>query len=396
MKIVHLTTVASSHRYLLLPQLRALVDAGHEVVAVSAPGPDVPVLEEHGIRHQPLSGSTRGFDLLADLRAARSFAEIVRRERPDVVHTHNPKPGVYGRILARMLGVPVVVNTVHGLFATPDDPAARRAVVYALEALAARFSHLELVQNIEDVQLMVRTPLAPSGKVRHLGNGIDLARFDAPGVAWPGPDVRTTVRRELGLAPDALMVLSVGRLVAEKGFGELIEASARIEEPHVLVLVGPQDPEKPDALPPELLARARARGALILGQRGDIERLMAAADVFVLASHREGFPRAAMEAAASGLPVIATDIRGCRQVVDHDDNGLLVPRGEVEPLADALRRLLRDSGLRERMGKAGRVKAEADFDERRVVSRLLDAYAQLGVVHQPAGPATADQYAAAR
>lgn len=375
MKIVHLTTVASSHRYLLLPQLQALVAAGHEVVAVSADGPDVASLEALGIRHRALAGSTRGFDLRADLRAARSFAAIVRQERPDVVHTHNPKPGVYGRVLARLLRVPVVVNTVHGLYATPEDPWRRRAVVYGMEAVAGRFSHQELVQNIEDVELMVRTRLSPAGRVRFLGNGIDLTRFDPDASA----SCRREVRRELGLAPDAVLVLSVGRLVAEKGFRELIEASAAVDEEHTLMLVGPEDPEKADALPAELLAEARARGVLTLGHRPDVERLMAAADVFVLASYREGFPRAAMEAAASGVAVVATDIRGCRQVVDHEDSGLLVPKRQVEPLANALRRLLQDPGLRERMGKAGRIKAEAEFDERVVVDRLLGAYADLGV-----------------
>lgn len=384
MKIVHLTTVASSHRYLLLPQLQALVAAGHDVVAVSADGPDVASLEALGIRHRALAGSTRGFDLRADLRAAHSFAAIVRQERPDVVHTHNPKPGVYGRVLARLLGVPVVVNTVHGLFATPEDRLLRRTVVYGLEAVASRFSHLELVQNVEDVELMVRTPLAPSAKVRLLGNGIDLNRFD-PQVS---ASRRREVRQELGLAPDAVIVLSVGRLVAEKGFRELIEASGSVDEAHTLVLVGPEDPEKADALPVELLAEARRRGVLTLGHRSDVERLMAAADVFVLASYREGFPRSAMEAAASGVAVIATDIRGCRQVVDHDDTGLLVPKRQVTPLADALHRLLRDPELRMRMGKAGRIKAEAEFDERMVVARLLDAYAGLGVA--------SSQFAAAR
>lgn len=376
MKILHLTTVASSHRYLLMPQLQALVAAGHDVVAVSADGPDVAVLEASGIRHRALLGSTRGFDLRADLSAARSFAAIVRDEKPDMVHTHNPKPGVYGRVLARLLGVPVVVNTVHGLFATPEDPLRRRSFVYGLEALASRFSHLELVQNIEDVELMLRTPLAPSAKVRHLGNGIDLTRFNPDTAA----SSRREVRQELGLAPDSVVVLSVGRLVAEKGFRELVEASAAVEEAHTILLVGPEDQEKADALPASLLAQARRRGVRTLGHRTDVERLLAAADVFVLASYREGFPRVAMEAAASGLPVIATDIRGCRQVVDHDDTGLLVPRREVAPLAEALRRLIRDPELRTRMGKAGRIKAEAEFDERMVVSRLLAAYHDLNVV----------------
>jgi glycosyltransferase involved in cell wall biosynthesis len=383
MKIVHLATVASSHRYLLLPQLQALVDDGHEVVAVSAAGADVPVLERAGVRHVALEGSTRGFDVMSDIRALRSFVTILRRERPDVVHTHNPKPGIYGRIAARLAGVPHVVNTVHGLYATPADPLARRAVVYGLEAIASRFSHLELVQNVEDVDLMRRTPLAPTAKIRLLGNGIDITRFrsDLP------PEQREAVRAELGITPDAVAVVSVGRLVVEKGFVELFEASALLPDPYVLVVIGPDDPEKADGLGPDVLAAARERGVRFLGHRSDIERLLPAMDVFALASYREGLPRAAMEAAACGLPIVATNIRGCRQVVDHGVTGLLVPRAEVAPLADALGQLVADASLRRQLGKAARAKAEEDFDERLVVERLRSAYHERGIVGGERSPA---------
>ncbi len=380
MKVIHLTTVASSHRYLLLPQLVALRDAGHDVVAVSAEGPDVAVLEAHGIRHRPLGSSTRGFDVMADLRAARSFAEIVRDERPDVVHTHNPKPGFYGRIVARALGVPHVVNTVHGLYAAPEDPLKRKAIVYAMEGLAARFSHLELVQNAEDADLMRRTPLAPTRIVRHLGNGISMERFATEATV----EERNRVRDELGIDRQAVVVGSVGRLVAEKGFLELLAASERIASPHTLVIVGPEDPEKADAVPAEEMERARARGVRFLGHRTDVADLLAAFDIFALASYREGVPRAAMEAAARGLPIVATDIRGCRQVVDDGVTGNLVPRTEVEPLADALATLIDDPELRRTYGKAARVKAEATFDERDVIDRLLAGYAELGIGVDPA------------
>lgn len=371
MKVLHVTTVALSHRHLLLPQLEAIRDAGHDVVAVSADGPEVAELVAAGIRHRALDGSTRGFDLAADVRAIRSFCRIVRDERPDIVHTHNPKPGVYGRIAARLLGVPVVVNTVHGLYATPTDPLRRRSVVYLLEALAARFSHLELVQNVEDADLMMRTPLAPTRRVRLLGNGIDVGRFAGTGAT------RSEVRAELGMGDDDVVVMSVGRLVAEKGFPELLAASASIPAPHRLVIVGPDEPDKSDALPPELIAEARQRGVQFLGQRNDIPRLLGAADVFVLASHREGFPRAAMEAAATGLPVVATDIRGCRQVVDPDHTGYLVPPRDAAALARAMAELIDDPGRRASFGAAARIKAKAEFDEQVVIDRLFEAYAEL-------------------
>ena len=380
MKIIHLTTIALSQQLLLLPQLLALRDAGYEVVAVSAHGPEVEVLERHGIRHRALDGSTRGFDLLADLRAARSFASIVREERPDLVHTHNPKPGIYGRIIARLLGTPVVVNTVHGLYATPDDSLSRRAAVYGLEAIASRFSHLELVQSSEDLETMRRLGIAPRRRLRFLGNGVDTSRFNHGSAA---DEVRAEVRQELGIGPDEVVVGSVGRLVAEKGFGELLDASERIDAPHRLIIAGPDDPEKADRLDNELIGRAQERGVQFLGHRDDVDRLLNAFDIFVLASYREGVPRVAMEAAASELPVIATDIRGCRQVVEHGVNGLLVPAREVDPLMLALEYLIGDDEARRVFGKAGRAKAEVELDEMHVIQRLFDGYRAAGLADAP-------------
>jgi glycosyltransferase involved in cell wall biosynthesis len=376
-KVLSLSTVASTQRYLLLAQLTALIERGHEVLAVSADGDDVEHLVRRGVRHRALPGSTRGFDLRADLRAAWALASIIRDERPDVVHTHNPKPGIYGRIIARSLGVPMVVNTVHGLYATPGDRWQRRAAVYGLEALASRFSHLELVQSIEDVELMVGSPLAPSAKVRFLGNGIDTERFTPPTAQQ-----RSEVRAELGIDADDVVIVSVGRLVVEKGFRELLAASGAMTRPHTLMIVGPDDPEKADALTPDVVQRARGRGVRFLGHRTDLDRLLPAADVFALASYREGVPRAAMEGASSGLPVVATDVRGCRQVVDHQRTGLLVPVRSVQPLADALDSLVADGETRARLGRAARAKAEAEFDERDVLLRLFDGYHEVGLTDE--------------
>ncbi|MFV0258376.1 MAG: glycosyltransferase, partial [Acidimicrobiales bacterium] len=116
-----------------------------------------------------------------------------------------------------------------------------------------------------------------------------------------------------------------------------------------------------------------------LGHRDDLDALLPACDLFVLASHREGLPRAAMEAAACGLPLVATDIRGCRQVVAHGINGLLVPARRVTPLARAIQRLVADPGLRRRLADRSRPKAEQEFDQRDVIRRLFDAYTELGV-----------------
>lgn len=367
-KIAHLTTIDLSLRYLLLAQIEASIAAGDEVIGISARGPEVPFLEARGLRFVELEGSTRSMSLRGDLRAARSLWRTLRHERPDVLHTHNPKPGLYGRVLGRLARVPLVVHTTHGLYAAPDDPLPKRLVVYGLEAIAGRFGHIELVQNPEDLDLMRRWHIAPRRKLRLLGNGVDLTRF-APADARR----RLATRTDLGIEPDDVVVGLVARLVAEKGIPELIEAVAELGPPFRLLLVGPHDPEKADALPQRLLDDARAAGAILTGHREDVDRLYAAMDVFCLPSHREGFPRAAMEAAASGLPVVASDIRGCRQVVDPGITGALVPVRDPGALARALHPY-GDPAVRAERGAAGRTKAVADFDESQVVARVLAAY----------------------
>jgi lipopolysaccharide/colanic/teichoic acid biosynthesis glycosyltransferase/glycosyltransferase involved in cell wall biosynthesis len=374
--VVHLTTVDMSLVLLLLPQLLAFRDAGYEVVGVSAPGPYVRTLEEHGIRHVPLQRSTRSSDPLADLATALDFARICRQLRPDIVHTHNPKPGVYGRVVARACGAPGVVNTNHGLYAQPGDRLAKRVGVYAAERVAAAFSDAELVQNPEDLALLRRLGV-PAARLHLLGNGVDLSRF-VPGQATGR---REQLRSELGISDGEIVIGLVGRLVVEKGYRAVFDAAVRLRafRPETrFIVVGPREPEKADAISQAEIDQATAdAGMMFLGARDDVEQLYLAMDVYVLASHREGFPRSAMEAAAMGLPIVATDIRGCRQVVDDGINGYLVPLHDPISLAAALIALADDSDLRLRMGEASRQKALAQFDDRRQVRLTLETYQRL-------------------
>jgi glycosyltransferase involved in cell wall biosynthesis len=366
--VAHLTTVDMSLRFLVLAQLRAVRDRGGRAIGISAPGPWVTDLEAEGIEHFPLQSSTRSMRVTGDVRAARELWHIVRRERIDVLHTHNPKPGLYGRAVGRGARVPIVVNTVHGLYATETDPLAKRALVYGLEGIAARCSDAELFQNPEDLALMQR--LHCTRHARFLGNGVDLDRFDP--ARFPAPD-RAALRTELGVDDDEVVVGVVGRLVAETGYPELFEAMERLPDRFRLVVVGGLDPEKPDSLPAETIERARDRGVVLLGHRDDVDRLYSAMDVFVLASHREGFPRAAMEASAMALPVVATDVRGCREIVEPRITGSLVPVQDPAALATALLEL-GDPDDRARIGRAARARAHEHFDERRVVEVVLETY----------------------
>ena len=245
----------------------------------------------------------------------------------------------------------------------------RKAVVYALERAVSMCSGAELVQNPEDLEVLTRLGV-PSDKLVLLGNGVDLQRFRPE----TNEHSRREARADLGVDGDAVVVGMVGRLVWGKGFSELFAAAESLRERHpevVFVVVGGSDPDKADAIPPEKLAAARRRGRIVFaGERDDMEHVYPAFDLFALPSYREGFPRSAMEAAASGLPVIATDIRGCRQVVSHGRSGLLVPLHDPARLAGAIEELVLDPALRQRMGAAGSTQSRGGV--RRPRRRLED------------------------
>jgi glycosyltransferase involved in cell wall biosynthesis len=375
--VVHVTTTDVSLELLLGPQLEAYARAGFKVLGTSAPGPYVEALAKRGVGHVALQHATRS---IAPLKDARAFAELLgllRRLRPAIVHTHNPKPGVYGRFAARIAGVPVVVNTVHGLYALPDDPLLKRTLVYGSERLASMCSDAELVQNPEDVTTLQRLGVRRE-KLTLLGNGIDLRRFDPASISKSAAD---TARVELGAQdPADVVVGTVGRLVREKGFAEVFESARRLRgvAPAIrFCAIGPDDPHKSGSLTDDERVAGVAAGVRFLGIRDDVVRLYRGMDIFVLASYREGIPRSAMEAAAMGLPIVATDVRGCRQVVENGVTGVLVPRRDPGRLTDAIASLASDPEQRRRMGEAGRRKALRDFDQQRCIDTTLKTYRRL-------------------
>ena len=377
-RLVHVTTTDMSLDWLLGPQLRAFADAGYEVIGMSAAGPHVAALEALGVHHVAVPGFTRSTDPRQDVRAFVQLLRLLRELRPDIVHTHNPKPGVLGRIAGWVARVPLIVNTQHGLYAQPGDRWQRRWPVYAVERVASAFGDVELVQNPEDVDTLVHTLRIPQRKVRLLGNGVDLDRFDP--VSIPTQTVRS-LRRSWGADEDDTVCCVVGRLVEEKGIVEVLDAAHSIALTGAnikFVIIGPSDPDKADAVDDAMLARAEADGCVILGRRDDMAECYAASDLFVTASWREGVPRAAMEAAAMGLPIVATDIRGNRQVVADKRTGLLGPLRNPAALADAVLDLARDPERRLRFGEAARLLAAAEFDQQRVIERTLAAYELLG------------------
>ena len=369
MKICQLCAVDFTMYRFLLPLCLAIQEAGHEVVAVCSPGPLLDRVEAAGIRCRPVV-IERSMNPFAQRRAARALKRLFEEEAFDIVHVHTPVASLVGRYAAWRAGVPCVVYTAHGFYFHENMAWPKRNLIIALEWLAGRVTDVLLTQSEEDAQTARRLKLTRARVVAAIGNGVDTTRFS------PGDDaVRRRLRSELETPEDAVVIMMTGRLVAEKGYPELFRAMAGVDA-HLWVAGDRLASDHADAID-DALDQVSADPLLaprvhLLGQRDDVPDLLRAADIFTLPSHREGMPRSIIEAMMTGLPVVATDIRGSREEVVDGETGLLVPVKDTRSLQSALARLADDPALRARMGEAGRARALEIYDEKLVIERQLD------------------------
>ncbi len=365
MKILEVTSVDYALRHFLLPVMRALRDAGHEVVGACAEGPLLAIPRAEGFRvvHVPMA---RSLDPVAQARALAALVALFRAEKPDLVHAHMPISGVLARVAARIAGVPRVAYTCHGFLFNQPGPWWRRRLSLAMERGAGRLTDTFLTVGEEEAGDARRLGIHPRAVA--VGNGADPALFR------PDPAARAALRAALGAADADCVVLCVARLVAHKGFPELLAAMDAVPPHAALWVVGERlASDHGEDLEPHFARAATALGPRLtrLGYRSDVAALLAAADIFCLPSHFEGLPVSIVEAMLAGLPVVATDIRGPREQVVRGVTGLLVPPGAVPPLAEALSALAADAALRARMGAAGRARALDRYDEARVLARQV-------------------------
>ena len=376
-KVAHVTSIDRSLRYLLFNQLKSIKEAGYEVAGISSHGSEVLKIEASGIRHisAPL---TRNMTPLADLRALWRLYRIMRREHFTIVHVHTPKAELLGALAARLARVPIIVDTFRGIYYREDMHSFWRWFFLRMAQIAAACADVVLSQSYEAMQIAIEEGICPPEKIKYLGNGIDVVRFDRDCISQEVIDERRT---EFGILETALVIGFVGRLVEEKGVLNLLRAIPDVLEvfPETrILLIGRKDLDKPDAVRPEIARDYGVQEACIFtGMRQDMPELYALMDVFVLPSHRESFPRSPMEASAMKVPCVVTNIPGCRETVEQGRNGVLVPLGDVEALKTAIMDILSDPEKARSMGEAGRAMALERFEERKVFKRVKDEYARL-------------------
>jgi glycosyltransferase involved in cell wall biosynthesis len=350
----------------------ALKDAGHDVLLVSPPGPHGEKLRGLGLRWEEAPMKRLSLNPWRELGLVLWLRRLMLTERVDLVHAFTIKCAVYGSIAARLARLPARINAVAGMgyvFSSNDlrarllRPVVRALMRFALDGHGARL----ILQNGDDVQMFIRAGLVNEHRVRLIpGSGVDCERF-APGDA---------VRQ-----PGAFRVLLPARLLWDKGVREYVEAARELRgtgREIRFMLAGEPDPGNPASVPEAEVTRWAADGTIEwLGHVDDMPALFRSVDAVVLPSYREGLPKGLIEAAASGLPLVSTDVPGCRDVISDGVDGLLVPARDAAALAQAIGRLHDDTGLRARLGAAARRKARARFDEQLIIRETLAVYREL-------------------
>jgi glycosyltransferase involved in cell wall biosynthesis len=277
-----------------------------------------------------------------------------------------------------MAGIPIIINTIHGLYFDDNSSLLKKRIFIVIEKISARCSDLIFSVNRKDMAVLVKEKISGPEKIMYLGNGINTDKFNLE--RFPAEFIAKK-KEELKIPSGFKIVGIVARMVKEKGYLELFAAFKKIIEKFpdvVLLVVGETDFEKKDKINPAIAEDFNiAKNTIFLGERNDVAEIYPLMDIFVLPSHREGLPVSVLEAMAEKRPVVASDIRGCREEINSGINGILVPPKNPAKLAEAIIFLLENKQKANQMASEARIKVKKEFDEKLVFDRMEKEYKRL-------------------
>jgi len=374
-KIIRATTVPGSLNNFCRGLLSELKQDGYEIVGLSSPGDDLHEVEEReAIRCVPVSMERR-ISPFKDFNSLINLIRIFHREKPDIVHSMTPKAGLLCMMAGWITGVPLRVHTFTGLV-FPTSTGIKRPILMATDWLTCACA-THIIPEGEGVKndLINHKITGKSLKVLGHGNvkGIDLKHFD-PQL----PEVQSAaakIRKE-----GTLTFISIGRLVGDKGINELVEAFAKInlQYPATRLIIVGREEKNIDPLKPSTIEEIKRNPAIeAVGQQSDVRPWLAASDVFVLSSYREGFPNVVIEAGAMNLPSIVTDINGAREIIINGRNGIIVPPRQTDTLRRAMELFVKDHGLAARLAAEARPLIASRYEQSYVRSCLKEYYNEI-------------------
>jgi len=381
-KLIRITTVPVSLLILLKSQLKFMSNH-YEVIAVSSGGEILDqVRDQAGVKTIPVE-MTRKITPLKDLIALWNLYQLIKKERPKLVHTHTPKAGLLGMIAASMAGVPVRLHTVAGM-PLLESTGLRRKILDVVEKITYRFATKVYPNSNELKKIILENNYCKNSKLHVIGNGssngIDLNYFNPNLLVGDGTTAsasKLALRDLYNIPHDALVYCFIGRMVKDKGLKELIKAFLEINttRPETrLILVGPFENHL-DPLDAHTDNQVKNHPCIIwVGFQKDVRPYLFVSDIFTFPSYREGFPNVVMQAGAMGLPCIVSDINGCNEIIINNENGIIIPSKNAEKLQLAMAELHDNIQLRSKLSKNSRAMILSRYDQNYIWGELLRQY----------------------
>jgi glycosyltransferase involved in cell wall biosynthesis len=376
-KLVRITTIPMSLKYLLKGQLSFMGVNGFEVIMISSDGKELmDAIESEKCRHFiiPL---TRKITPFRDVIAVFRLYLLLVRENPDIVHTTTPKAGIVGMLASFLARVPVRLHTVAGL-PLMEASGLKRVTLNFVEKLTYKCSTNIYPNSFGLKNIILENRFTTEDKLKVIGigssNGIDTSYFDPELFSL---NERNKLKSELGIEGNVFVFIFVGRLVADKGINELVEAFVElciVVKGIKLLLVGPFEDEL-DPLSDKTNQLISNHDKIILvGYQNDVRPFFAISNSLVFPSYREGFPNVVMQAGAMGLPGIVSDINGCNEIIHHDYNGIVVPSKDVESLRRAMSRIFQDKEFYLKCSARSRLAIVNNYEQKLYWKSLLNEY----------------------
>jgi glycosyltransferase involved in cell wall biosynthesis len=355
-----------------LPLAIASKSSGYSVHVAVPFSEDAAKIRSHGFELHIIPITRWGHNPFNEIYTLWTLYRLFRKIKPALSHQATIKPVLYGSLTAWLAGVPATVNSVSGLgYVFLADGLKAHIVRWAVTMIyRLAFKHPRccvIFQNPNDREDFIRNRLVEPGKtVLVKGSGVDMNEF----VVTPYPD-------------SVPLVLLASRMLRDKGVQEFVDAARALKEEGInarFVLAGDEERGNPSTITHELLQTwHESKIVEWWGHCENMPRVLAQSHIVCLPSYREGVPKALIEAAACGRPIVTTDVPGCREIVRHGENGLLVPARDAVALAEALRKLIENPDLRRQMGKKGREIAAAEFSTEIIVGKIMDVYRELQI-----------------
>jgi glycosyltransferase involved in cell wall biosynthesis len=376
-KIIRITTAPISLNLLLKGQMRFMQENGFEVVMVSSEGKEWDeVIATEQCRHQVIP-MTRRLTPFADLRSLWRLYRFIRKEKPDIVHSHTPKAGLLGMLAAKFAGVKVRIHTVAGLRFMTSKGLTRKILV-SMEKLTAKAATNVWPNSFSLLQYMTEHKLANKKKMEVIGlgssNGINLSRFSASAI---NPGTLQKIKASVNYDEKLICFLSVGRIVHDKGIDELVDAFTRINQQNPstrLILVGEYEDDM-DPVSEATKKILKEHPAIIMtGWSDQVEYYMQFSFALIHASHREGFPNVLLQAGAMLCPIICSRIEGNIDIVDNDQTGLIFDVNNADQLFDKMQFALAHPDQVKACAQALRHRIETHFDQPVLHQKLLSRY----------------------